>query len=116
MEVSTKSRIEDQLRSRVEDGAELLDQQFPDWEVVVRIRDLAMHNPCNCILGQLYGDYLAANTMAEELDVDLRNLETSYGFDHDPDLPEPEHRQYEILQSVWAEQIRERRQTKSVVA
>jgi hypothetical protein len=42
---------------RIERGAALLDQACPAWENDIDLGTLDLGNECDCVLGQLYGDY-----------------------------------------------------------
>lgn len=48
------------LKRRVNRGAELLDEKYPDWHWKVMIGTLDMGNPGSCVLGQLYGNFYDA--------------------------------------------------------
>lgn len=42
----------------VQKGIKLLDEKYPGWENEIDISKLQMMNHKNCIVGQLFGDYL----------------------------------------------------------
>ncbi len=41
----------------VERGAALLDKRLPGWRQVVDPSSLSLKSRCNCVLGQVFGDY-----------------------------------------------------------
>ena len=43
----------------VERGAALLDERKPGWDRKVDLEKLDLYSPCNCVLGQVYGDRLS---------------------------------------------------------
>lgn len=45
------------LQERAAQGAAFLDERIPDWHQRIIIDSLRMHNACQCVLGQLMGDY-----------------------------------------------------------
>lgn len=45
------------VAERVQKGARLLDRTRPGWERLINLNDLRLESTCNCVLGQLYGDY-----------------------------------------------------------
>lgn len=48
-----------ELRSVVA-AAKALDKARPDWWKKVKVKNLDMSNAANCVLGQVYGDFLYA--------------------------------------------------------
>lgn len=55
--VSTKERIMN-IQMRVAQGATLLDRKNPDWFRQINVKTLDLNSTRNCVLGQLYGDFL----------------------------------------------------------
>lgn len=47
-------------RTRVAAGAAWLDRNVPDWVGRIDLDELMMRSVCDCVLGQLFGDYYAA--------------------------------------------------------
>lgn len=45
------------LRKDVEAGAFYLDENHPGWFKKINLDTLDLSNQCNCVLGQLHGDY-----------------------------------------------------------
>lgn len=90
-------------------GAALLDERYPNWENEIELAKLNMSSIDSCVLGQVYGDYLAG---LQELDLDLdgRNA-SSYGFDLDlialEQIDDTILRRAQLNQA-WLDQIRNR--------
>ena len=51
------------IKNRVIKGAKFLDTKMPGWYNKIDISRLNINNSCNCIIGQLYGNFW------EELDI-----------------------------------------------
>lgn len=45
------------IKNRVIKGAKFLDTKMPGWYNKIDISRFNINNPCNCIIGQLYGDF-----------------------------------------------------------
>lgn len=108
-----------EIRRRVESGAALLDIEFPGWVDKVNIATLDLESPCNCILGQSFGDYFKG---AKELGVDNRDVVLElFGFvvnwtddelEEDPDMDHVSPRVarlYAELDEAWSDLVQERR-------
>jgi len=79
-------------------GAKFLDEQLGrGWRRKIRRRQLDLAEPCNCVLGQLYGDY---SDGAYELGL-VYSEEVRLGFDS-------EEEEYEALTAAWLEVLRGR--------
>ena len=83
-------------------GERLLDRVQPDWRDKVDRERLCMSDGCDCILGQVYGDY---NDGLIALDEEMRLGEqpvhaSQYGFST---LDLPNHVGYPHLQDAWLE-------------
>jgi fumarate hydratase class II len=48
------------LHEQVRDGAALLDERAPDWRDQVDPDRLDMQNACDCVLGQVFGNFYRA--------------------------------------------------------
>jgi len=57
----------------VDNGAALLDERLPGWRDHIDPNTLELADGCNCILGQLFGDY------GKGIDI-LAVSPTKYGF------------------------------------
>lgn len=97
------------LKQRVIKGAQLLDSERPNWFTQIDTDKLHMSSLCDCILGQVYGDF---ETGTKELFTgDECETCVSYGFDWF--LKEREENgniQFE-LERLWKEQINTRLKT-----
>lgn len=62
---------------RIARGAALLDEQRPGWRDEIDVETLDLASECDCILGQLHGDYLEGVDM---LDLNLPDR-VACGFD-----------------------------------
>jgi hypothetical protein len=77
--------MSDTIESRVARGAALLDERLPGWDGLIDLGRLSLSSPCNCILGQTWGEsgFSGAPT-AFELQADALDLssddEIDYGF------------------------------------
>ena len=76
----------------VRKGIQLLDERIPDWRGRVNPRYLDMHSGCQCVLGQIYGDYQEG---CEILGIDGED----YGFDSGEDYS------YRELDTAWKEAL-----------
>lgn len=88
-------------------GIDYLDMTEPGWRDRINWESLNLESHCNCILGQLYGDYYGAT---QKLDMDIheaaeRGFNVSIGFlfetDHDMDALEDA---YTELTKEWKRQ------------
>jgi hypothetical protein len=43
--------------SRVARGVKWLDEAVPDWRSKIDLQELDLTSECNCVLGQLFGDF-----------------------------------------------------------
>jgi hypothetical protein len=90
---------------RVEKGAALLDRARPGWEREVSPQALLMCSGCDCVLGQLYGHFLAG---IDALGVDGRKAaQVDHGFYLPPGGPGL----YRDLSDAWRALIRRRTAT-----
>jgi hypothetical protein len=66
--------------SRVAKGVVWLDARMPEWRTNVSLPDFNIRNSCNCVLGQLFGnfDYVLNNDVLRESEA------VAFGFDADP--------------------------------
>lgn len=91
-------------QERVERGAALLDERLPGWAQEIYVENLDLSDSCDCVLGQLFGDYLKGVRvlgLADETWAEPARL----GF-HRPDR----RTQWETLSRAWRSLIA-RRQT-----
>lgn len=59
-------------------GAAFLDKQMPGWADKINLDDFSIVYPWNCVLGQLYGDYLAG---VKTVGLTEEHAARDYGFD-----------------------------------
>ncbi|WP_433259264.1 hypothetical protein ACQPYK_49675 (plasmid) [Streptosporangium sp. CA-135522] len=97
---------EQELSERIEQGAELLDQEYPEWFSEIDEGRLDLRSHCSDVLAQLFGSYKDG----------LRFLEMEYkeAQDHgltilneDGDVPDIDE-QYIALTRLWREAINKR--------
>jgi hypothetical protein len=88
----------DELSTRVRRGVRLLDREKPGWERKIDLDRLDLGHTCNCVLGQVYGNYDRA---LYELDGDVAERPENFGFDDDNLL-------YRTLTDRWRGFIRRR--------
>lgn len=84
--------------AQVKRGAAKLDQVNPGWHWVISIDKLQMYMWDSCILGQLYGTFVAGETTLELVDKDAEY----FGFFREND-------DYEELHDLWVAEIEGRR-------
>lgn len=115
----------EEIRTRVQRGAALLDQKSPDWAHTVPVNEVDMSYAETCVLGWVYGDYIAG-IVATGLDtlvnlVSLNNEDIPdghpavlHGFDFGNNEIMDEHGricydEYRWLTDAWRNLIAERR-------
>lgn len=79
-------------RERVANGCAWLDEHKPGWRGLINADRLNIDDPCNCILGQLYGDFYKA---VKEQGIGYSNVDR-LGFDGDKDF---------ALTRAWKEEL-----------
>jgi hypothetical protein len=108
------------IEQRVANGVEWLDNNRPSWIAEVNPKTLAFESPCNCVLGQLFGNYWDAPMVpsqrfpGEEKDAEReQNAVALLGFNAHwqeggwrEELPE-----CELLTDEWRRVITARRET-----
>jgi hypothetical protein len=82
-------------------GAEFLDNEDPDWYKKVDRQTLRMSDCVQCVLGQLYGSYVAA---CRELDF-VTGTAVSLGFDK---LIGGYEDYWDYLNAAWINEISDR--------
>ena len=78
-ETSIEECDQDTPEKYAENGAIFLDEVHPGWANEINIETLAIQNPCNCILGQLYGNY---NKGKREIGIGESRRAIHLGFAH----------------------------------
>lgn len=99
--VRVRNRFGDKARGRVAAGAALLDRIAPGWWRHVRSRKLDLADACNCITGQLFGDYSDG--------LDALNLDTAEAREYGFDTRDGDSGGFWTLNRAWREEIRKRR-------
>ena len=88
---------------RVDRGADLLDEERPDWFRNIDLRTLNIGSPVNCVCGQLAGE--GANWLDTLYTLGLGNQNAAdYGFAEEVFCGE-----YPELNSAWRKVIKDRR-------
>jgi hypothetical protein len=92
-------------------GMDLLDRWFnsKSWVTQIDVGDLDLSSGCNCVLGQLAGDY---DTMCDELEIS-EGESMHYGFTiphtlDDPRPPDVQDLMWHKLTEEWVEAIKDR--------
>lgn len=95
------------VAERVAAGAAYLDQHQPGWDAQIDLDRLNISSACDCVLGQLYGQYLRAPLFDNaESGSDCVDRAAPLGFAfHYPD----ERRSRAALTAAWHELIETRR-------
>ncbi len=100
-----------QARLRALEGAQFLDELpedilAPGWRARIRQGDLDIEDPCDCVFGQLFGDYnefVAEQAIALGAQIEMGVFELGRGLDLS--------RRYDILTGAWKEVINEELET-----
>lgn len=87
--------MSDDITERVRRGATLLDQRIPGWREKISVDHLRMANCVNCVLGQLFGDFL---TGRETLAIDAKAHGFQSNFPHTT-------AEYAALQTAWLAEL-----------
>lgn len=72
------------IEQRVSNGVALLDEHQPGWRDLVNVEILDIESLGDCILGQVYGGYIAGASALgiSSADVaDATTVQSTYGFD-----------------------------------
>lgn len=91
-----------EAQERVARGAVLLDEKRPGWEQKIRVNELNMGSFCDCVIGQIEGDFLRWPHLAPANQTGLMSTRY-YGFDSDGSVDG-----FELLQAAWLDAIAER--------
>lgn len=93
-------------------GAEFLDQRRPGWADEIDLDTLDLRSLDDCVLGQLYGDWGAANRAIPEIEWNSGS-QAYYGFELDG-APFSRDR-YKALTDEWRDQVLMRRHAEVTV-
>jgi hypothetical protein len=95
------------VRERVRRASRFIDEHYGrGWHRRVSIRRLDMSDGCECILGQLEGDYGDYYDAVDRLDLSFDDA-TRLGLHRDWRGP-----RWETLDEAWRDEIRERRKAR----
>jgi hypothetical protein len=90
------------IKERVAAGAAWLDERAPGWIGQIDLSELDIEEPCNCILGQVYGHYFRSPRDARIDDDASAYIADERGFNGgEKDMPR--------LNKAWRELIEARR-------
>ena len=89
------------LKSKVANGAKVLDLISPGWAKRLNLKKLDLEDCDRCVLGQLFNGYFGT----ESTILRYQGVELGYSFPEDVDDDEA----WENLTELWKEQIRKRR-------
>lgn len=100
-------------RTRVQRGAEYLDEHDPGWHQRVDTKTLELSNGAHCVLGQLHGDFrlgLGRSQMINLSSAPRASLSpVAYGFKCVSDVPDTwQDRDYRMLNTAWSEEVARR--------
>lgn len=84
-------------------GADLLDRYRPGWAEEIVPEGLDLADPCDCILGQIYGQYDEGCTELSEDDGFYGSSAEAYGFT--TPLGWPGHPHWGLLETAWLNEI-----------
>lgn len=91
---------------KVEKGVKFLDQNLGErWPERIRNEELNLRQGCNCVIGQLYGDFFALFT-----DVTDESVELGFAVSHDAGNA------YEHLTETWDAKIHQLRAERGLFA
>jgi hypothetical protein len=90
------------IAERVAAGAEWLDRHAGDWLPQIDLSELDIEEPCNCILGQVYGHYFRSPRDARLDDGSSEYIADERGFNGSEEDMLP-------LNVAWRELIEARR-------
>jgi len=94
------------LAARVRAGVAYLDRNKPGWHELVIPEALSMASSCNCVLGQVYGNFFDVQEVlfGDDFVVQTARL----GFDADAEGTGPSEVQFAALKRLWSFVIRQR--------
>jgi hypothetical protein len=93
------------LASRVRAGVAFLDENKPGWHEYVIPYALNMASGCDCVLGQVYGDFYVAQDALFGDDFEAQTVRL--GFDT-AEVGIASLRQFETLRRIWSYVVRTR--------
>lgn len=93
-----------QLEENVARGISLLDAKRSGWDKEIDLSILVMKDGCQCILGQLAGEFVDG---CSSLGITIEQA-PDYGFDFNDKVDMQFRDQYRTLEDIWVKRIRER--------
>jgi len=90
------------VEERVKRGVRLLDKKIPDWRSQLEATKLDMSSCYNCVLGQLYGEYLRG---LEVLNIERNYFAENLGFDIFNYPTNTCKNDYNELQQTWEKEL-----------
>lgn len=100
--------IKEEVKSRVEKGADFLDEHYPEWYKEVDDFYLSMGSCSQCVLGQIYGTYLMGLSVLPKM---TTRLAMELGFELHKDYDgyiDTSEEYYDLLTEAWKEEIKQR--------
>lgn len=89
------------IRRRVNRGVAFLNECVPGWKDKISVDRLNLHDPYNCVLGQLFGEY---GKGVDKLNIDTIKKRTLLGF---TEASGPDYTTFHPrLTKVWKNKIR----------
>jgi len=95
-------------QQRVQRGAQLLDATTPGWAKHINLSIFAIGSTCNCVLGQLYGDYIPARDQLFPEDGNWKKSVKKSGQHGFTVIVSEEPDEQGSLQPLWVKQIKKR--------
>jgi hypothetical protein len=111
----------EQVRERVQRGAEYLDDVDPEWHRRVDSETLELGDGRHCILGQLHGEFrlgLGRSHLITMSSAPRASLSpVAYGFKCVENVPDAwQAYDYELLNEAWKEAVRTRQENDPVLS
>lgn len=92
------------MERRVREGIAYLDANAPDgWRSKINLRNFNMAEPCQCVLGQVFGYYWDAVQDLAGIDPDADQAPTAWEVDNGFNLPEDADADddWDALERAW---------------
>ena len=97
------------IAERVAAGAAFLDEHEPGWADRVNLKRLYIGSTCNCMLGQLRGEYLPGVRWMRKMAPGVDQVDLGFMFVVDNDDMDAEHDDINGLTAEWKRVIGGRR-------
>lgn len=99
-----RAKSPEPYEAEISRGIRFLDRKRPAWLKQINLKYLRMDSPCDCVLGQIWGEYLTA---AYKLGFYSREMSYRYGFSTDP------YSEYRTLTNAWKRRITQLRKARA---